>query len=145
MSYYTPARVVQWVPRINKKLNTPLHTKEHFWDDAYTLKLSKVYLLMEVLKVPIILYRSKLRPLNSNLKACIAPHMALESTLGPSSTTQRSLNSTRRVCIAPHVALENTLGPRTPYYHSETIEGEPVQPLMWHWRLPKDPITPPRE
>ena len=114
MSYYTPARVVQWVPRINKKLNTPLHTKEHFWDDAYTQILSKVYLLMEVLKVPIILYRSKLRPLNSNLKACIAPHMALESTLGPSSTTQRSLNSTRIVCIAPqYVALENSLGPHT--------------------------------
>ena len=107
MSYYTPARVVQWVPRINKKLNTPLHTKEHLWDDAYTQILSKVYLLMEVLKVPIILYRSKLRPLNSNLKACIAPHMALESTLGPSR------NSTRRVCIAPHVALKNTLGPHT--------------------------------
>ena len=145
MSYYTPARAVQWVPRINKKLNAPLHTKEHFWDDAYTQILSKVYLLMEVLKVPIILYRSKLRPLNSNLKACIAPHMALESTLGPSSTTQRSLNSTRRVCIAPHVALENTLGPHTTTQRPLKESLCPVQPLMWHWRLPKDPITPPRE
>ena len=46
MSYYTPARVVQWVPRINKKVTyAPLHTKEHFWDDAYTKILLKVYLL----------------------------------------------------------------------------------------------------
>ena len=58
----------------------------------------------------IILYRSKLRPLISTLRACIAPHVVLENTLGPQatapSTTQRSLNSTLRACTSPHVALE---------------------------------------
>ena len=107
---------------------------------AYT----QIY-LMEVLKVLIILYRLKLRPLNSNLKACIAPRMALESTLGPSSTTQTSeiIEQHPESLYSPSRGLGEY--PRTPYYHSETIEGEPVQPFMWHWRLPKDPITPPRE
>ena len=54
----------------------------------------------------IILYRSKLRPLISTLRACIAPYVELENTLRPHSTTQRPLNSTLRACTAPHVALE---------------------------------------
>ena len=38
----------------------------------------------------------------------------LESPLfNQNDCTQRSLNSTRRVCTAPHVALENTIGPHT--------------------------------
>ena len=57
------------------------------------------------------MYCSKLRPLNSNLRACIAHHKGLYSTLGPSSTTQRPLTSIRRFCTAPRVALENTIGP----------------------------------
>ena len=47
----------------------------------------------------------------STLRACIAPHVALESALGPPSTTQRPFNNTLRACIAPYVELENTLRP----------------------------------
>ena len=43
----------------------------------------------------IILYRSKLRPLISTLRACIAPYVELDNTLRPHSTTQRPLNSTQ--------------------------------------------------
>ena len=57
------------------------------------------------------MYRSKLRPLNSNLRACIAHHEALDASLGTSSTTQRPLNSIRRVCTATREVLENTIGP----------------------------------
>ena len=87
------------------------------------------------------MYRSKLRPLNSNLRACVAHHKVLDSTLGPPCTTQRPLfNSTRRIWTAPRVALENTIGPSrvtqrpmnstgehhwAPYCHRETIEQYP--------------------
>ena len=77
------------------------------------------------------MYCSKLRPLNSNLRACIAHHKGLYSTLGPSSTTQRPLTSIRRFCTAPRVALENTIGPsratQTPM--NSTLEACPA-PLV---------------
>ena len=88
-----------------------------------------------------LLYRPKLRPLNSNLRACVAHHKVLDSTLGPPCITQRPLfNSTRRIWTAPRVALENTIGPSrvtqrpmnstgehhwAPYCHRETIEQYP--------------------
>ena len=59
-----------------------------------------------------ILPLKELRRLNSNLRACVAHHKVLDSTLGPHITTQRPLfNSTQRVWTAPRVALENTIGP----------------------------------
>ena len=42
----------------------------------------------------------------STLRACIAPHVALETTLGPPSTTQRPLSNTLRACITPNVAFK---------------------------------------
>ena len=58
-------------------------------------------------------YTTTHRPLNSTLRACIVPHVALQTTLGPHTTTHRPLNSTLRACIVPHVALQTTLGPHT--------------------------------
>ena len=38
----------------------------------------------------------------------MAPHVALETTLGPSSTTQRPLTSFLITCLAHNAALERT-------------------------------------
>ena len=103
MSY---PRVLQWVPRITKK--SYMLQKTLFWDNAYCMPK---YCQRCNFRRRCKLYCSKLRPLNSNLRACIAHHKGLYSTLGPSSTTQRPLTSIRRFCTAPRVALENTIGP----------------------------------
>ena len=66
----------------------------------------------------IILYRSKLRPSISTLRACIAPYVELENTLRPCIVPLKDHAKTieqhpkgREPCAVPHVALENTLGP----------------------------------
>ena len=78
-----------------KKLQAPLHPETLFWDDAHAQ------------------IRSKLIPLNSNLRDCIATYVALENTIGPSRSTQRPTNSILKACIATRVALENIIGPHT--------------------------------
>ena len=101
MSY---PRVLQWVPRITKKVTCS--KRPFFWMTDMPKYRQKCNFWRRCK-----LYCSKLRPLNSNLRACIAHHKGLYSTLGPSSTTQRPLTSIRRFCTAPRVALENTIGP----------------------------------
>ena len=66
----------------------------------------------------------KAKTIEQHTESCIAPHVALEDTLGPPSTTQRLLNITLRACIAPHVALENTMGPHiygVPTYYEHLL------------------------
>ena len=58
------------------------HPEDPFWLFGVT-PMPKYGQKLTFLKGYIILYRSKLRPLISTLRACIAPHVVLENTLGP--------------------------------------------------------------
>ena len=142
----------------NHQKSYNLHSiqKTLFWGDAYAQIWSKV----NFKQGSYILYRSNLRPLISTLRACIAPHVALENALGPPSTTQRPFNNTLRACIAPYVELENTLRPHdivplkdhstaliytveqhpeSLYSPSRTTQSPMISALkacialMWHW------------
>ena len=70
----------------------------------------------------------------------MAPHVALETTLGPTSTTQRPLSSFLIACLAHNAALERTRRALLPLKNNykELPQRELATPesgTRWSWAI----------